>query len=252
MIALPALVFSLRYLEPTARGRTVAVLTGLFLLALAALFCARDPLTFLAAWELMTLLPAAVILVARDADGRSRRTVFTYLSVTHLGGAGTWIAVLLLAQAGAFGGAEAIEQGSGLQIAIALAALVGMGTKAGLMPLHVWLPRAHPMAPAPVSALMSGVMIKAAIYALVRVLVDWVGVAAGVVRRAGAGARRAVGRRRRHLRALPARPQAAARAALDREHRDHRARPRRLPRAAGARRGDLGGVRARRPRCCTR
>ena len=54
------------------------------------------------------------------------------------------------------------------------------------MPLHVWLPRAHPMAPAPVSALMSGVMIKAAIYALVRVLVDWVGVAAGVARRAGA------------------------------------------------------------------
>ena len=154
----------------------MALLTGLFLLALAALFCARDPLTFLAAWELMTLLPAAVILVARDADGRSRRTVFTYLSVTHLGGAGTWIAILLLAQAGAIGGAAAIEQGSGLQIAIAIAALVGMGTKAGLMPLHVWLPRAHPMAPAPVSALMSGVMIKAAIYALVRVLVDWVGV----------------------------------------------------------------------------
>ena len=63
-----------------------------------------------------------------------------------------------------------------MQIAIALAALVGMGTKAGLMPLHVWLPRAHPMAPAPVSALMSGVMIKAAIYALVRVLVDWIGI----------------------------------------------------------------------------
>src|SRR5690242_5486216 len=51
-----------------------------------------------------------------------------------------------------------------------------MGTKAGLMPLHVWLPRAHPIAPAPVSALMSGVMIKVAIYGLVRVLVDWVGV----------------------------------------------------------------------------
>jgi hypothetical protein len=51
-----------------------------------------------------------------------------------------------------------------------------MGTKAGVMPLHVWLPLAHPIAPAPVSALMSGVMIKVAIYALVRVLVDWDGV----------------------------------------------------------------------------
>lgn len=176
VVALPALVFSLRYLEATVRGRTVALLTGAFLLALAALFCARDPLTFLAAWELMTLLPAGVILVARGGDGRSRRTVFTYLAVTHLAGAGTWIAILLLADAGAIGGSGGIEQGSGLQIAIALAALVGMGTKAGLMPLHVWLPRAHPMAPAPVSALMSGVMIKAAIYGLVRVLVDWVGV----------------------------------------------------------------------------
>ena len=51
-----------------------------------------------------------------------------------------------------------------------------MGTKAGVMPLHSWLPRAHPIAPAPVSALMSGVMIKVAIYGLVRVLVDWLGV----------------------------------------------------------------------------
>jgi hydrogenase-4 component B len=57
-----------------------------------------------------------------------------------------------------------------------IAALVGMGAKAGVMPLHVWLPRTHPIAPAPVSALMSGVMIKVAVYGLVRVLVDWVGV----------------------------------------------------------------------------
>jgi hydrogenase-4 component B len=51
-----------------------------------------------------------------------------------------------------------------------------MGTKAGVIPLHVWLPRAHPIAPAPISALMSGIMIKAAVYAMVRVFVDWLGV----------------------------------------------------------------------------
>ena len=124
----------------------------------------------------MTLLPAAVILVARGADRHARRTVFTYVSITHLGGAGTWIAILLLARSGAIGDPSAIRSGSGLQAAVALAALVGMGTKAGVMPLHVWLPRTHPIAPAPVSALMSGVMIKVAIYALVRVLVDWLGV----------------------------------------------------------------------------
>jgi hydrogenase-4 component B len=176
LITAPAVVFSLRYLEPTRRGRTTAALTAAFFLALALVVCARDPLTFLTGWELMTLLSATVILVARRADRLSRQTVFNYLAVTHLGGVGTWVAVLLLADAQAFGGAVAISSGSGLQIAIALAALVGMGTKAGVMPLHVWLPRAHPIAPASVSALMSGVMIKVALYGLVRVLVEWIGV----------------------------------------------------------------------------
>jgi hydrogenase-4 component B len=175
LIAVPALVFSLRYLQPTVRGRAIGALTAAFLVALAVVICARDPLTFLLGWESMTLLPAAVILVARDGDQHARRTVFTYVAITHLGGAGTWIAILLLAKAGAIGDPAAIGSGSGLQAAIALTALIGMGTKAGVMPLHVWLPRAHPIAPAPVSALMSGVMIKVALYGLVRVLVEWAG-----------------------------------------------------------------------------
>ena len=176
LIAAPALVFSVRYLRPSPHGRAVGALTALFVLALALVLCARDPLTFLTGWESMTLVPAVVILVSRGADRRARKVVFTYLAVTHLGGAGTWVAILLLAHAGAIGGHTTIASGSGLQTAIALAALIGMGTKAGVMPLHVWLPRAHPIAPASVSALMSGVMIKVAIYGLVRVLIDWDGV----------------------------------------------------------------------------
>jgi hydrogenase-4 component B len=176
LIAAPAVVFSLRYVPPTVRGRVGAALTAAFLLALVLVVCARDPLTFLAGWELMTLLSAAVILVARAADRNARQTVFGYLAVTHLAGVGTWVAILLLAKDGAIGGHDAIASGSGVQAAIALAALAGMGTKAGAMPLHVWLPRAHPLAPAPMSALMSGVMIKVALYGLVRVLVEWDGV----------------------------------------------------------------------------
>jgi hydrogenase-4 component B len=175
LVGAPVLLFATRYLEPTPRGRSIAVLLGAFLLTLAEVLCARDPLTFLAGWELMTLLPAAMILVSRS-DAGARETVFIYVALTHLAGAGTWVAVLLAAHAGAFGGGAVLAHGSGLQVGIALAALLGMGTKAGVMPLHSWLPRAHPIAPAPVSALMSGVMIKVAIYSLVRVLVDWLGV----------------------------------------------------------------------------
>jgi hydrogenase-4 component B len=176
LVAAAAFVFSRGYLRDDGRGRSVAVLMGVFVLALALVLCGRDPITILAGWELMTLLSAVLILVQRSADSPARRTVFAYLGVTHLGGAGTWVAILLLAHHGALGGNTGLVTGSGAQIAIALAALVGMGTKAGVMPLHVWLPRAHPLAPAPVSALMSGVMIKVSLYLLVRVLLQWDGV----------------------------------------------------------------------------
>jgi hydrogenase-4 component B len=175
LVGAPALGYAARYLDGSRRDRAVAALTGGFVLAMALVVCARDPVTFLGSWELMTLVPAVIILISRAADTGSRRTVFVYLAITHLGGAGTWIAVLLLAKAGAFGTPGVISEGSGLQAGIALAALAGMGTKAGLVPLHAWLPRAHPIAPAPVSALMSGVMIKLAVYAMIRVFVDWLG-----------------------------------------------------------------------------
>ena len=174
VVGAPSLWFATRYLVPDAGGRATGALTAAFLLILALVLCARDPLLFLAAWELMTLVPAAIILIRRH-DRVARSSVYVYIAVTHLMGAGTWIAVLLLASADAFGGGGGIEADSGMQIAVAFAALVGMGTKAGLVPVHVWLPRAHPIAPAHVSALMSGVMIKVAIYGLVRVLVQWLG-----------------------------------------------------------------------------
>ncbi|MGE5828981.1 MAG: proton-conducting transporter membrane subunit [Micromonosporaceae bacterium] len=176
LIAAPALVFAVRYLSRDRASRITGVLTAAFLLALILVLTARDPVAFLAGWELMTLLPGAIILVARRGDRAARNAVFVYLAITHLGGVGTWVAILLLAQHGALSGRAGLGTGTGLQLAIAVAALVGMGTKAGLMPLHAWLPRAHPIAPAPISALMSGVMIKVAVYGLIRVLVDWVGV----------------------------------------------------------------------------
>jgi len=176
LVACPALVFASSYVATTTPGRLTGVLTAAFLLSLIGVLCARDALSFLFFWELMTLVPAGIIL-AGTATESARRTVFTYVAITHLGGAGTWIALLLLAHEGAIGNATALTEGSSVQAVVAVAAIIGFGTKAGLMPMHAWLPRAHPLAPAPISALMSGVMVAVGTYGLIRVLVDWIGTA---------------------------------------------------------------------------
>jgi hydrogenase-4 component B len=194
--AVPALAFAPSYLGDRPGSRAVGSLTAGFLLALSGLLAARDVTTFLGFWELMTLVPAAAIIAARR-DAPVRAAVFAYLAITHVGGAGVWIAMLTLARHGAIGDAAALAAaGAGTQSLVAIAALVGFGTKAGLVPLHSWLPRAHPVAPAHLSALMSGVMVKVALYGLIRVEFEWLG---GTPQRAvepARGAPRAAGRRR--------------------------------------------------------
>jgi hydrogenase-4 component B len=173
--AVPALAFARPYLAGSPAPRAVGSLTAAFLLALTGMLAARDVTTLLAFWELMTLVPATAIIAARR-DAPVRSAVFAYLAITHLGGAGVWIALLTLAHHGAIGDPAALARaGGGVQTLVAVAALVGFGTKAGLVPLHSWLPRAHPVAPAHLSALMSGVMIKVALYGLIRVEFEWLG-----------------------------------------------------------------------------
>ena len=93
VVALPALAYARDALAPGPATAALAALTGAFILAMAGLVAARDIATFLACWELMTLLPAAAILVARQ-DAEVRRSVLVYLGVTHVAGAGVWVALL--------------------------------------------------------------------------------------------------------------------------------------------------------------
>lgn len=171
----PALVFAAAYLRTARAARGITALTGAFLLVLAGVLCARDTGTFLAFWELMTIVPAAAILVSRR-ERHVRRAAFTYVGITHIGGVGVWLSMLALQHGGAIGdGAALAARGAGLQTFVAIAAVIGFGTKAGVMPAHSWLPRAHPVAPSHISALMSGVMIKVALYGLIRVVFEWLG-----------------------------------------------------------------------------
>lgn len=177
LVAVPALVFAWGYLPNVPAAPIVGALTGGFLVSLAGVLTARTAPTFLTFWELMTLLPAGAILVARR-EPAARRSVFEYLAITHLGGTGVWVALLVLASWGALGDPTAFSSaGATLQTLVVLAAVVGFGTKAGIAPFHSWLPRAHPLAPSHISALMSGLMIKVALYGLVRVLFEWIGAA---------------------------------------------------------------------------
>ncbi len=174
LTSVPSLVFGSAYLEGTPRRGVTAALSGAFVAALLLVLLARDLTTFLVGWELMTLIPAASMLVFRP-DRPVRHAAFVYLAVTHLGGAGVWLSLLVLSSHGALGNpAAGVALGGPLEVLVTVSAIVGFGTKAGLMPMHSWLPRAHPVAPAHISALMSGVMIKVALYGLIRVLFEWV------------------------------------------------------------------------------
>lgn len=141
-----------------------------FILAMALFLTARDALGFLVGWELMSLMPAAAILLESRA-ATARKAVLIYIGTTHLAGVGVWIALLHLASTGQLSGAASA---TAPPVIIALA-VVGFAAKAGLVPLQFWLPRAHPLAPAPISALMSGVMIALPFYALIRLFFEWSG-----------------------------------------------------------------------------
>jgi len=143
-----------------------------FLAAMALVLIADDAYAFMVAWETMAL--ASFFLVTTDHRIPDiRRAGFLYLLIAHIG------AIMILLCFGVLRGDNftfdsmrlATRSVAWSSIAFLLA-LFGFGAKAGLLPLHVWLPEAHPAAPSPVSALMSGVMLKTAIYGLLRVTFD--------------------------------------------------------------------------------
>jgi hydrogenase-4 component B len=143
-----------------------------FVASLALVFGSDDVFAFLFAWEVMALSSAALVIGTRPTT-EVARAGYVYLALTHLATAALVIGLAVLATAagstsfGAFGAAAATLAPWTRDLVFVLL-LLGFGTKAGAIPLHVWLPRAHPVAPTPVSALMSGVMIKVGIYGLTR------------------------------------------------------------------------------------
>ncbi|MBI3603942.1 MAG: hydrogenase 4 subunit B [Nitrospirae bacterium] len=177
-VSIYAFGYLTKFYGQTSLGLLGSLYNG-FLLSMTLVVIADNGFFFLIVWEVMSLV-SYFLVVTEHEKSEVRYAGLFYLIMTHVGTAFIILTFLIFfQQAGSFSFETFRHPESplpeGLRTLAFLFALIGFGTKAGIVPLHVWLPYAHPAAPSHVSALMSGVMIKTAIYALIRVYFDFLG-----------------------------------------------------------------------------
>ena len=175
-------LYSFGYLRPMENRRNLGAFGfffNLILLSLALVFSAANAFFFLIAWEVMAL--SAFCLVSFEHEKReARHAGVLFLIMSHAGTGLLLIAFLMLASvSGSLDFSSfhllASTMSPTQQGVVFLLFLFGFGVKAGIIPIHIWLPEAHPVAPSNVSALMSGIVIKSGIYGMARVFFDFYG-----------------------------------------------------------------------------
>ena len=153
------------------RSVFLGIAFNVLLLSVELVFVAADVIAFLFAWELMTLSTAALVATEYEVL-ETRRAAYLYLVMSHVATGSLIAAFFVLASASGSVSLSTLLAGgvlSGpLRDVVFLLFFLGFGVKAGIIPLHIWLPEAHPAAPSGISALMSGVLIKTGIYGIVR------------------------------------------------------------------------------------
>ncbi|HEY3420522.1 MAG TPA: hydrogenase 4 subunit B [Methanomassiliicoccales archaeon] len=157
-------------------------LFNLFLLSMTFVISASNAIFFLIVWEAMSLTSYLLVVYENRKDGIASSGLL-YVVMTHLGTALIMIALIMMGlytqdhsfDFSSYSGVGALMP-SALKSTLFVLLFIGFGTKAGIIPLHVWLPYAHPAAPSNVSALMSGVMVKTAIFMMIRTFFDFLGV----------------------------------------------------------------------------
>jgi formate hydrogenlyase subunit 3/multisubunit Na+/H+ antiporter MnhD subunit len=148
-----------------------------FLAGMNMVLLAADAFTFLLSWEFMSVTSWALVMAHHREPGNARAG-YVYLVMASFGTLALLLAFGLLAGPDGSYAFDAMRQSAaapGIAALVLALALLGAGSKAGLVPLHVWLPLAHPAAPSHVSALMSGVMTKVAVYGFIRIVFDLLG-----------------------------------------------------------------------------
>ena len=180
--AVPAVIYgagySAAYEDGSASLRLLGAMLNLFLLTMSLVTLADNAITFLLMWEGMSLSSYFLVITEANEEDTLRAGLW-YAAMTHAGLVLLLAAFILLMNGGAGAFADLRANSTALSDTtrglIFLLAFLGFGSKAGIVPLHVWLPRAHPAAPSHVSALMSGVMIKLGVYGLLRLALDLLG-----------------------------------------------------------------------------
>jgi len=175
--AAAASLYALGYGEHEEHPGRVLPFYPAFLAGMNIVVLADDAFSFLVAWEFMSLASWALV-VANHQEAENTRAGYIYLLMASFGTLTLLLTFGLLAgPAGGYGFEDIrmAQHASWLPGLVLALALIGTGSKAGLVPLHVWLPLAHPAAPSHVSALMSGVMTKVAVYGFVRIVFDLLG-----------------------------------------------------------------------------
>jgi formate hydrogenlyase subunit 3/multisubunit Na+/H+ antiporter MnhD subunit len=180
MVAVSACVFLVGYAKDAMCSRTAVALFVLFVLSLLCVPAASSIATLMFFWELMALSSMLLIIVEHRDHAASREAAQWYGAITHVGAASILLGLLLLTLHGGGQTFTAIAAHAGtltptVRSVAFLLVLLGFASKAGAVPLHVWLPKAHPEAPAPVSALMSGAMVAMGVYGIIRVGGDLLG-----------------------------------------------------------------------------
>lgn len=172
-----ASLFALGYGQHEDAPQRVLPFYPVYLAAMNLVVLADDAFSFLVSWEFMSLSSWALV-IAHHQIRENLRAGYVYLLMASFGTLALLLAFGLLAGADGkyvFDAIRTVHPSAGLAALVLILVLVGAGSKAGVVPLHAWLPLAHPAAPSHVSALMSGVMTKVAVYGFVRIVFDLLG-----------------------------------------------------------------------------
>jgi hydrogenase-4 component B len=158
-------------------GRAASVALPVFAAAMLLVPAADSVSTFLFCWELMAVSSLLLVLTEHEKRDSVREAGLWYAVMTQLGFVLILLALVWLAAAAHGETFTAIRAASHTMSPLVrgtafVLALAGFGSKSGIVPLHAWLPRAHPQAPSPVSALMSAVMVNLGVYGIIRVGLD--------------------------------------------------------------------------------